>query len=720
LFTKKPIIVVEFSVAHVNLPVAQNDLLREQVLTNAFRIASIGPSLTLVERIFQRDIHLPPSSAGFGEGNSSSLQSILNAAAGPLQRLCVVIAGGGGGGGGGGGIKSSIIPTSTIPIPSSQQPLQTSPTKSPIRERLTRIETRTSSTLEAIPILFDGIPVDGEETKETSNMSSSAATAPVKRPQHVGLSDFDIKAVIGRGGYGYVFVAKRAIPDPAQIDGERLFAIKMMRKDMVRGRAMSISESKPASTVPIVPESSAISPPPSAAPPAKAASATGTNPPANLRVTVSKRAMAERNILASVSKHPFLVGLRYAFQTREHLFIVTDLCSGGDLYTHLQRKGTINLTRLALYAAELVLALDHLHKAVRVVYRDLKPENVLLDGDGHLRLTDFGLSYVNESVDAEASGLLTSDGPAAKVSFCGTESFMAPEVLLRNAETGCSPVVDFWSLGVLLYEAFTGRHPFRGDKHIQTLRNIASKSAKPAGLDKLPVLLANLIEGLLEKNPNKRLGSEPMGGIAQLKKHPFFSLPLGYPMFDGSVLTANHSLSNRGGLDDNGVVPGYVPMDFDLVLAKAYLPLYAPNKDASVLVVNSTVDPALAHFDVNFLQIPVKLVLDEIYANQAKSAAVSDSWPARDRDGSLAAFSFAGGTSIDGDEDWNKLLKDISTEREKTADATAEDEDVDSDDDSDTSSFYDYEEEFELGDLVNAVEGAPVVTEGGSAVPWTL
>ena len=719
LFAKKPIIVVEFSIVHANMPV-QNDLVRDQVLANVFRIASIGPSLTLVERIFQRDVPLQPSV--FSDGNSLLLQSLTYAAVTPLQRLCLVIAGGGKG--------SGLSSTSSIVIPSAQQPTPTATAKSPIRERLTRFETRATSTLEAIPILFDGIPIDGEEIKEPTS-SASATAVPAKRPQHVGLSDFDIKAVIGRGGYGYVFVAKRAVPDPSQLDGERLFAIKMMRKDMVRGRAMSISEQpKQASTVtassqeplPTTVSSSAAAAAATTA--VKTASTAGANPPANLRVTVSKRAMAERNILASVSKHPFLVGLRYAFQTREHLFIVTDLCSGGDLYTHLQRKGTINLTRLALYAAELVLALDHLHKAVRVVYRDLKPENVLLDGDGHLRLTDFGLSYVSEVSEAEGVGSSMTDGPSAKVSFCGTESFMAPEVLLRNAESGCSPVVDFWSLGVLLYEAFTGRHPFRGDKHISTLRNIASKSMKPAGLDKLPVFLANLIEGLLEKNPNKRLGSEPMGGIAQLKRHPFFSLPLGYPMFDGSVLSLNHSLSSRGGEEGGGVVPGYVPMDFDLVLAKAYLPLYAPNKDASALIVNSTVDPVLAHFDINFLQIPVKHVLDEISETQAKSAsaAVTDLWPSRDRDGSLAAFSFAGGSSIDGDEDWNKLLKDISKDKEKTSDSVAEEDAAsDSDDDSDASSFYDYEEEFELGDLVTAVVGeTPVVTEGGNKIPWEL
>ena len=87
--------------------------------------------------------------------------------------------------------------------------------------------------------------------------------------------------------------------------------------------------------------------------------------------------MTERNILASVSRHPFLVGLVYAFQSRAHLFLVTPLCSGGDLYTHLQRRGPVAHVRAVLYAAELVLALAHLHQAVGVAYRDLKPENVL-------------------------------------------------------------------------------------------------------------------------------------------------------------------------------------------------------------------------------------------------------------------------------------------------------------------------------------------------------
>jgi serine/threonine protein kinase len=106
--------------------------------------------------------------------------------------------------------------------------------------------------------------------------------------------------------------------------------------------------------------------------------------------------MTERNILASISHHPFLVQLRYAFQTREHLFLVTNLCVGGDLYTHLRRYGPISLPRLVLYAAELVLALEHLHDIAKVVFRDLKPENVLLDGDGHVRISDFGLSRLDD------------------------------------------------------------------------------------------------------------------------------------------------------------------------------------------------------------------------------------------------------------------------------------------------------------------------------------
>jgi protein-serine/threonine kinase len=129
----------------------------------------------------------------------------------------------------------------------------------------------------------------------------------------------------------------------------------------------------------------------------------------------------ERNVLGAVARgqHPFIVNLFYSFQTKKKLFFVMEYCSGGELFYHLARKGRFSENRCRFYAAEIVLALEHLH-SIDVVFRDLKPENVLLDAEGHVKITDFGLS--REGVT----------GAHCARTFCGTPEYLAPEILLRG------------------------------------------------------------------------------------------------------------------------------------------------------------------------------------------------------------------------------------------------------------------------------------------------
>lgn len=143
--------------------------------------------------------------------------------------------------------------------------------------------------------------------------------------------------------------------------------------------------------------------------------------------------MGERKILEKSLDCPFLVGLKFSFQSERELYFVTDYKSGGELFWHLQREGRFLEERAKFYIAELVLALEHLHN-YNIVYRDLKPENILLDAMGHVALCDFGLSKPDVGKDQ-----LTS-------TFCGTTEYLAPEVLLDDA--GYSKLVDFWALGV--------------------------------------------------------------------------------------------------------------------------------------------------------------------------------------------------------------------------------------------------------------------------------
>ncbi|XP_072121424.1 ribosomal protein S6 kinase alpha-2 isoform X5 [Mobula birostris] len=154
---------------------------------------------------------------------------------------------------------------------------------------------------------------------------------------------------------------------------------------------------------------------------------------ATLKVRDRVRSKMERDILAEVN-HPFIVKLHYAFQTEGKLYLILDFLRGGDLFTRLSKEVMFTEEDVKFYLAELALALDHLH-GLGIIYRDLKPENVLLDEDGHIKITDFGLS--KEAVDHDKRAY----------SFCGTIEYMAPEVVNRRGHTQSA---DWWSFGVLM------------------------------------------------------------------------------------------------------------------------------------------------------------------------------------------------------------------------------------------------------------------------------
>uniref|UniRef100_T1HCM6 Protein kinase domain-containing protein n=1 Tax=Rhodnius prolixus TaxID=13249 RepID=T1HCM6_RHOPR len=125
--------------------------------------------------------------------------------------------------------------------------------------------------------------------------------------------------------------------------------------------------------------------------------------------------MSERNVLLKNLEHPFLVGLKFSFQTFDNLYFVLDYINGGDLYYHLQRETRFSEARARFYAAEITCAVGHLH-SLGVIYRDLKPENILVDSDGHIMLTDFGLSKESDRTDT----------------LCGTPQYLAPEVIRKE------------------------------------------------------------------------------------------------------------------------------------------------------------------------------------------------------------------------------------------------------------------------------------------------
>ncbi|KAE9043916.1 hypothetical protein PR001_g5572 [Phytophthora rubi] len=217
---------------------------------------------------------------------------------------------------------------------------------------------------------------------------------------------------------------------------------------------------------------------------------------------------AERDIMAKIN-HPFLISLRYAFQTKSNVYLVMPFVAGGELFHHLHKEGLLLESSAKFYAAEMVLALEHLHSK-GIIHRDLKPENVLLGADGHIRLTDFGLA--KEMADEEDS---TS-------TMCGTNEYMPPEMIRRKAY---NQAVDWWALGALIYEMVTGYPPFRHKNHKKLHHKILNEKLP------LPRWLGpdthSILKQLLERNVDKRLGSGKstmfqVKGVQAIKKHAFF------------------------------------------------------------------------------------------------------------------------------------------------------------------------------------------------------
>ena len=213
-----------------------------------------------------------------------------------------------------------------------------------------------------------------------------------------------------------------------------------------------------------------------------------------------KNAYTEKEVLMK-SRHPFVVKLRYSFQDKLCLYFVMDYVPGGDLSDHLKKFTKFSVKQAKFYASEVLSALEHLHNDLNTTYRDLKPENVLIDQTGHIKLTDFGISKIG------------SDG--VSYSFCGTPNYLAPEIILSQGHT---KMVDFWSFGCLIYEMLVGSPPFQAQNTNILFARICSQSyLLPEDLDPTAV---SLIKGLLCGNQKRRLGSR---GIKEVKQHPFFA-----------------------------------------------------------------------------------------------------------------------------------------------------------------------------------------------------
>eukprot|EP01124_Arcella_intermedia_P015647 TRINITY_DN221_c0_g1_i2.p1 TRINITY_DN221_c0_g1~~TRINITY_DN221_c0_g1_i2.p1 ORF type:complete len:403 (-),score=95.25 TRINITY_DN221_c0_g1_i2:29-1237(-) len=256
----------------------------------------------------------------------------------------------------------------------------------------------------------------------------------------VSASDFELLRVIGRGSFGKVMQVKHT-------ETGKIYAMKTMRKDNI------IAKNQVAHT------------------------------------------KDEKHILQRI-KHPFIVNLNYAFQTKDKLYMILDYVNGGELFWHLKREGNFSEERSKFYAAEIASALLHLHEN-GIIYRDLKPENLLLDSEGHIVITDFGLS--KEIKDGETH------------TFCGTPEYLAPEVLLG---AGHSYAVDWWSLGTLVYEMITGLPPFYSEDRTQMYQMILNDDL--VFPNDMSDEVCDLLLGLLEKDPRDRITPD------EIQEHPWF------------------------------------------------------------------------------------------------------------------------------------------------------------------------------------------------------
>ncbi|VAI05949.1 unnamed protein product [Triticum turgidum subsp. durum] len=226
-----------------------------------------------------------------------------------------------------------------------------------------------------------------EKKSGQGSLSDEELNDTTKENEAVGLDDFELLKLVGQGAFGKVYQVRRKCTSD-------IYAMKVMRKDKI------------------------------------------------LEKNHAEYMKAERDILTKVD-HPFVVQLRYSFQTKYRLYLVLDFVNGGHLFFQLYQQGLFREELARIYTAEIVSAVAHLH-ANGIMHRDLKPENILLDAHGHAMLTDFGLAK-------------EFDENTRSNSMCGTVEYMAPEIVQGR---GHDKAADWWSVGILLFEMLTGKPHF--------------------------------------------------------------------------------------------------------------------------------------------------------------------------------------------------------------------------------------------------------------------
>ena len=262
----------------------------------------------------------------------------------------------------------------------------------------------------------------------------------------VKLDDFELDRTIGTGSFGRVMIAylKR--------DRSQRYAIKMLKKENI------------------------------------------------VKMKQVEHTLNEKKILSSID-FPFIVHLAYSFKDNSNLYMVLEYVSGGEMFTHLRKTGRYTEDIACFYASQIVLTFEYLHY-LNIIYRDLKPENVLYDSSGYIKITDYGFAKIIKD---------------RTWTLCGTPEYLAPEIILSR---GYNKAVDWWALGVLIYEMAAGYPPFFAENPIQIYEKIVSGHLRfPAHFS---VELKDLLKNLLQVDLTKRIGNLK-NGVSDIKQHRWFN-----------------------------------------------------------------------------------------------------------------------------------------------------------------------------------------------------
>lgn len=269
---------------------------------------------------------------------------------------------------------------------------------------------------------------------------------PITRKEAEGwrLADIELKEIIGRGSFGTVRLVRH-------VESHKVCALKIMKKQEI------------------------------------------------IRQKQVEHILAEASLLQEI-EHPFIVNFLYGLMDQDHLYLLLEYAAGGELFFHLRKAGRFPTNVAKFYCAQVVLAIEYLHSK-NIIYRDLKPENLVLDADCNVKITDFG--FAKRVTDRTFT-------------FCGTAEYLAPEIILRK---GHDKAADWWALGILLHEFLIGYPPFFDESPYKVYEKIVDGYIEfPLWVDKHA---KDLIRGLLAVDKSRRLGSLKRG-VEDIKRHQFF------------------------------------------------------------------------------------------------------------------------------------------------------------------------------------------------------